>query len=201
MHNAYDHVTLCIVCVAVTAAPSVCMHSAKQQLFVTYGAINTSEHCQGCKFCLVCMLCRSLCDRQAGSLAVRPTKTHFMRISRNWWWQGTVAGLRDRAMFLEQLYTAGRGGDMRELELADRFPYSYPTRPREATAILSIQQNGKTNQVRHKEAALTSKLCCQAARPAEQACVDMCCWLAQHVTLAWPQAAAWCLRCLLKVIF
>lgn len=106
---------------------------------------------------MYCMLCRSLCDRQAVSLAVRPTETHFMRMCKNWWWQGSVSGLRDMAMFLEQLFTAGRGGDMRELELADRFPYTYPTRPYEATAILSIKQNGKTNQVRQPDGT-TSKM-------------------------------------------
>ena len=58
-----------------------------------------------------------------------------------------MAGLRDRAMFMEQLMTCQRGGDMRELELADRFPYLYDTDPIKAVAILSIKQNGKTNQV------------------------------------------------------
>lgn len=90
---------------------------------------------------------RSLGDRQAVSLAVRPTSEHFMRMSSNWWWQCTIAGLRDRAMFLEQTYTCGRGGDIRELELADRFIYEYPTKPRAAMATISIKQNGKTNQV------------------------------------------------------
>ena len=50
-------------------------------------------------------------------------------------------------MFMEQLMTCQRGGDMRELELADRFPYLYDTDPIKAVAILSIKQNGKTNQV------------------------------------------------------
>lgn len=96
---------------------------------------------------LLCMLCRSLADRQAVSLAVRPTLEHYLRMSANWWWRGDVAGLRDRSMFKEQMYTAGRGGDIRELEYADRFTYLYHTRPMEAVAIVSIKQNGKTNQV------------------------------------------------------
>lgn len=93
-------------------------------------------------------LCRrSLTDRQAGSLAVRPTHEQFLHMSVNWWKAGTVVALRDRAMFLEQILTAGRGGDIRETELADRFTYEYPTKPMKAVALLTIKQNGKTNQV------------------------------------------------------
>lgn len=93
------------------------------------------------------MCCRSLTDRQAGSLAVRPTHEQFQHMSANWWRQGTVVGLRDRAMFLEQILTAMRGGDIREVEMADRFTYQYPTKPMQAVAVLTIKQNGKTNQV------------------------------------------------------
>ena len=83
------------------------------------------------------------------SLATRPTAEHYKRMVANWWWQGSLDASRNSAMFLEQLATAGRGGDIRELELADRFVYSYEsTKPMRATAVLSIQQNGKTNQVR-----------------------------------------------------
>jgi hypothetical protein len=50
-------------------------------------------------------------------------------------------------MFHEQTWTCGRGGDIREVELADRFIYQYPTKPMQAEALITIKQNGKTNQV------------------------------------------------------
>lgn len=66
----------------------------------------------------------------------------------NWWKQRDLLGLKYGAMFREQSSTAGRGSDVRELELADRFELVYSDlEPVQGRATVSIKLNGKTNKV------------------------------------------------------
>jgi hypothetical protein len=103
--------------------------------------------------------CRSLADRQAGTMATHPTEEQIITMHANWWQQGNLDGLRMSAMFKEQTSTAGRGSDIREVEFADRFMYVYDqVAPVRAVAMITIKQNGKTNQVSGAEAFM--RFCC-----------------------------------------
>jgi hypothetical protein len=64
-----------------------------------------------------------------------------------WYRDGTGEGLKRRAMFSEQMAIAERGSATRGFQYADRFVYTYDAEPYPAKAIITIMQNGKTNQV------------------------------------------------------
>lgn len=95
------------------------------------------------------LLCRTINDRQAGTLPTRPGRAQFHVMSRNWLAQESCEGLLFRSVFLEQTANAMRGSEIRQLELADRFTMVYDTLSpvNFATAIGSLKMNGKTNQV------------------------------------------------------
>lgn len=66
----------------------------------------------------------------------------------SWYHERTGEGLKLRAQFLEQTATAERGSATRGLQFADRFVYTWSTvTPFIAQGVISIMQNGKTNQV------------------------------------------------------
>lgn len=89
-----------------------------------------------------------MADRQAGTLATRPGETHFLIMAKNWLFTGKFEGLLFHAMWGEQCSSAMRSSEVRELQLADRQIYLYSSvRPATATAVISLKQNGKTNQV------------------------------------------------------
>jgi hypothetical protein len=92
--------------------------------------------------------CRALNDRQAGSLATRAIEDHYEHMGCNWYGEGTGEGLKRRAMFDEQIATAERGSASRNLQVGDCFTYTWKCQPYDATGVLRIMLNGKTNQVR-----------------------------------------------------
>jgi hypothetical protein len=68
---------------------------------------------------------------------------------QNFWDKRDLQGLKLLATWLDQNSSTSRGQDVREAELADRIAYKYSDlRPVEGEAVLTIKENGKTNQVR-----------------------------------------------------
>lgn len=80
-------------------------------------------------------------------MATQPTRDQYIRLQSNLWLQRSEDGLRHAAIFKMQHATSGRGSDIREVEMADRFAWEYDMKPVPAPAVITIKQNGKTNQV------------------------------------------------------
>jgi hypothetical protein len=68
-------------------------------------------------------------------------------MDRSWYQAGSGEGLKMRAQFSEQTAIAERCSATRGFQLADRFPYTWQCKPYAAKGIITIMQNGKTNQV------------------------------------------------------